>query len=167
MTLCCARQVAADDAVETAGDVLMAAIPLAGLGATVVHEEGSEGTVQFFLTLGASELATQGLKEITDKRRPNGNCCESFPSGHSSRAFAGATFIQQRYGWKYALPAYVGAAFVAYSRVEADKHFVEDVIAGAAIGIASGIVFTSPYRGVAVMPYADASSVGVHLAACW
>jgi membrane-associated phospholipid phosphatase len=158
---------AEDDAVETAGDVLMAAIPLAALGATVLHEDGSEGTVQFALSMGVSEAATRGLKEITDKRRPNGDCCESFPSGHASRAFAGATFIQQRYGWKYAIPAYAGAAFVAWSRVEADKHFVEDVIAGAALGVTAGILFTEPYRGVTVAPYGDASSVGIRMRGVW
>ena len=35
--------------------------------------------------------------------------------------------------WQYGTPAYLAASVVGYSRVEADKHFVSDVIAGAAI----------------------------------
>jgi hypothetical protein len=30
----------------------------------------------------------------------------------------GASFIHERYGLKYAIPAYVAASFVGYSRVE-------------------------------------------------
>ncbi|MGB3398652.1 MAG: phosphatase PAP2 family protein, partial [Candidatus Deferrimicrobiaceae bacterium] len=44
------------------------------------------------------------------------------------------------------IPAYLAAAFVGYSRVEADEHWTKDVLAGAAIGIVSGFIFTSRYR---------------------
>ena len=59
----------------------------------------------------------------------------------------GAAFIHKRYGWKYSIPVYVGATFVGYSRVQADKHFVEDVIAGATVGIFSSFYFTKSYKG--------------------
>jgi len=38
------------------------------------------------------------------------------------------------------------AAFVGYGRVEADEHWTKDVLGGAAIGIASGWIFTSRFR---------------------
>ena len=71
---------------------------------------------------------------------------QSFPSGHASISFAGATFLQKRYGWRYGIPAFLAAAFVGYSRVESDEHWTKDVLGGAAIGIASGWIFTSRFR---------------------
>ena len=96
-----------------------------------------------------------------DKERPNNGNNDSFPSGHTSTAFQGAAFIQKRYGWKYGAPAYVAASFVGYSRVEADKHHLEDVIAGAAIGILSSYYFTTPYKGVVIAPIANNGVLGL------
>ncbi|MEG3155654.1 phosphatase PAP2 family protein [Sphingomonas sp. RB1R13] len=42
------------------------------------------------------------------------------------------------------LPAHVVAAFVGVSRVAAKKHYVGDVLVGAAIGEASGWLLSSP-----------------------
>lgn len=147
--------------IEVAGDVLQVLIPVLGIGTTVFYEDGHAGTVQFVESFAAAQLTTVVLKEAIHKKRPNGQCCSSFPSGHTSAAFMGASFIHRRYGWKYAWPAYLGATFVAYSRVEADKHFVEDVAAGAAIGIASSFLFTHPYHGVEISATADGGAYGL------
>ena len=135
------------DRIEEAGDDLMVLIPAVGLGSTILFEENLKGTGQFIKSFVTNQLITESLKRITHKRRPNGGCCKSFPSGHTSSAFMGAGFIHKRYGWKYSIPAYVGAAFVGYSRVQADKHFIEDVTAGAALGIFSSFYFTKPFKG--------------------
>jgi len=79
----------------------------------------------------------------------------------------GAAFIHQRYGWEYGIPAYVAASYVAYSRVQADKHFVEDVIAGAAIGIFSSLYFTTPYKGFDVTPLVGNGVYGVSVSSTW
>jgi membrane-associated phospholipid phosphatase len=79
-------------------------------------------------------------------------------------AFQGATFIHKRYGKKYSIPAFIGAAFVGYSRVEADKHYTEDVLAGAAIGICSSLYFTRPYKGFTVTPTANGGTYGLTFA---
>ena len=102
-----------------------------------------------------------------DKTRPDGDCCDSFPSGHASFTFMGASFLQRRYGWKYGLPAYAAATFVAYSRVEADRHFVEDVVAGAAIGFLSSYYFTTRYPGVSIIPVARRDFAGVTFSMQW
>jgi len=85
----------------------------------------------------------------------------SFPSGHTSAAFQGASFIQLRYGWRAGLPAYAGATFVAFSRVYADKHFVSDVVAGAALGTLSSFLFTDRFDGVEVIPSAGGGRLGL------
>ena len=85
---------------------------------------------------------------MINKQRPEGrNEFNSFPSGHTSSAFSGASFIQRRYGWKYGGPAYLLATLVAVSRTEAPDGYHDgwDVLAGAAIGIGSTYLFTKPY----------------------
>jgi membrane-associated phospholipid phosphatase len=120
---------------ETYGDVGQYAIPGVAAAISIWGEEGPDkvGLIQ----LGTSALVTvgivQGLKHTIDRERPNGKNDRSFPSGHTSSAFSGASYLHYRYGWQYGTPAYLAASVVGYSRVEADKHFVSDVIAGAAI----------------------------------
>jgi membrane-associated phospholipid phosphatase len=61
----------------------------------------------------------------------------SFPSGHTATAFATATVIallHPRLRW----PAFALAALVGLSRVYLGVHFLFDVLAGAALGIAVG-----------------------------
>ena len=61
----------------------------------------------------------------------------AFPSGHSSSAFAAATVI----AWssrRLAVPAYVLAALVAWSRVYVGVHWPLDVIGGAILGVLVG-----------------------------
>ncbi|MGD9020804.1 MAG: phosphatase PAP2 family protein [Lysobacterales bacterium] len=159
--------VLAEEQVEKNGDTLQWAILGAGLGSAVFYEEGSEGAWQFFKSFAVSQVVTEGLKRVTDKTRPDGNCCKSFPSGHTSKSFMGATFIHKRYGWKYAVPAYIAATYVGYSRVEADKHYWEDVVAGAAIGIVSSWFLTTPYDDVEITPLVGNGMYGVHISKRW
>lgn len=161
------QAVLAADRIEKNGDTLHLLILAAGLGSTIVYEEGHEGTIQFLKSFIVSKVVTEGLKRATQKTRPNGSCCSSFPSGHTSKAFMGAGFIHKRYGWEYAVPAYIAATYVGYSRVHADKHFVEDVVAGAAIGILSSFYFTTPYKGFEVTPIVSNGVYGVYVSSNW
>ncbi|WP_289047402.1 phosphatase PAP2 family protein [uncultured Psychrobacter sp.] len=126
------------------GDVLAFAIPTAAYGSTYYMDD-KEGRQQFYYSFATNVATTQVLKSVIDKERPNGRDEDSFPSGHTSMAFQGASFIHKRYGLEYSIPAYIGAGFVAYSRVEADEHDVADVVAGAALGIASSMYLTKSY----------------------
>ncbi len=109
---------------------------------------------------------TYGLKYSIDETRPNGDS-RSFPSAHASTSFSSAEFMRKRYGWDYGAPAYIAATFVSYSRVEADKHYTRDVIAGAAIGIASSYLFTKAYKGWNIQPDVDHSYYGIRLSRSW
>ena len=151
---------------EKTGDALQILIPLTGIGMTFVKDD-DPGKIQFLKALVTNAVVTQGLKWSITKERPDGNCCNSFPSGHTSAAFQGAAFLQKRYGWKYGGPAYIGATFVGYSRIHADKHFVEDVIAGAAIGIISSYYFTTPFNAVSVSPIASNGMYGLSITKVW
>jgi len=150
---------------ELTGDILQLLIPAAGLGATYYLDD-AEGRGQLAGAWIATMGVTVALKLSIDKTRPDGGS-RSFPSGHTSFAFSGAAFIQQRYGWKYGLPAYAGAAFTACSRVFAGRHFVEDVVAGAALGIGMAWYFTTPFEDITVQPLAGSGFAGLGLGMRW
>jgi membrane-associated phospholipid phosphatase len=148
--------------IEKSGDIIYLLLPAAAFGSTLVIEDDYQGSWQLIKSGVVSRVAVEGLKYAIDKNRPDGSGGDSFPSGHTADSFATATFIQQRYGWTWAIPAYIGATYVGYSRVESDKHFVEDVLAGAAIGIISGLYFTEPYLGITISPTAGNGHYGLN-----
>jgi len=152
----------AKSSLEKSGDIMHLLLPATALGATLVIEDDYEGSWQLIKTGVVSRVAVEGLKYAVDKDRPDDSGDDSFPSGHTADSFAAATFIQQRYGWTWGIPAYIGATFVGYSRVESDKHYVEDVLAGAAIGIISGLYFTEPYSGITISPTANRGHYGIN-----
>jgi membrane-associated phospholipid phosphatase len=131
-------------AMELSGDAVMLAIPGAAFLSTFVWKDDQPATWHFIETMVVSASTTYILKSSINKERPNGEDF-SFPSGHSSNAFAGAGFIHKRYGWKWGVPAFLGASYVGYTRVHADKHDWIDVTAGALIGTGSAFLFTKPY----------------------
>jgi hypothetical protein len=80
------------------------------------------------------------LKSITKIERPDGSSNNSFPSGHTATAFAGAEFLWQEYKDKsiwYGVSGYIVATATGVFRVVNNRHWVTDVAAGAGIGILS------------------------------
>ena len=126
---------------ERTGDILQIALPFSALSSTYILKS-KENRAQFWKSYISSISATYLLKYTINKKRPNGSCCESFPSGHTTSAFSGAMFIQKKYGYKYGIPSLILASFVGYSRVYANMHCWEDVFAGVTIGILGNIIFT-------------------------
>jgi membrane-associated phospholipid phosphatase len=160
------RHAMASDQAENIGDALRVLIPAAAYGSTFYLHD-SDGRKQFYKSFFTNLGVTYALKKSISKTRPNGADNDSFPSAHSSVAFQGAAFVHKRYGWKYAVPAYLGSTFVAWSRVESDNHFTVDVVAGAAIGIASSFIFTRPYKGFVVTPVAYSGFYGIGISKQW
>ncbi len=159
-----AQPVHAADLVDNSGDALQILIPAAAYGATFYLDDSS-GRTQFYKSFFTSLGITYGLKYSIDKKRPNGKD-HSFPSGHTSAAFQGAAFIHKRYGLEYGIPAYIGASFVGYSRIETKNHDIVDVLAGAAIGAGSSFFFTEPFLGFTVIPVSD-HRLGITLSKSW
>ncbi|MDD5557223.1 MAG: phosphatase PAP2 family protein [bacterium] len=89
-------------------------------------------------TMIFTSLTTLAVKGAFNRRRPDGDDRLAFPSWHASATFGNAAVLAEYYGWKAAVPAYLAAAFVAWTRVEQNRHFVSDVVAGAAIGCIYG-----------------------------
>ncbi len=65
----------------------------------------------------------------------------SFPSGHTSLAFANATSLSIAYPrWYVIVPSYTYAGLVGYSRMYLGVHYPTDVLAGAVLGSGSAWV---------------------------
>jgi hypothetical protein len=105
----------------------------------------------------------QVLKFTVQRERPDASNDLSFPSGHSASGFATAAVAAQHFGWRVGVPAYLLAAYVATARVHDNKHYLSDVIFGAAMGIASQqTVARYPLgRRIAVLPAVSGTSAAV------
>jgi undecaprenyl-diphosphatase len=65
----------------------------------------------------------------------------SFPSGHTTAAFATATAMSLSYNkWYITIPSFAYAGFVGYSRMRLGMHYGTDVFGGIIIGVGSGLI---------------------------
>ncbi len=134
------------DSDQAAGDIFQYLLPALGLTGAL-YTGDKEGVKEWAQSMGATMLATAALKKSFNStawgERPNGGH-DSFPSGHTSMACAGATFIGERYGWDLGAVAMVPAAFVGWNRVDEDMHHWRDVAAGCALGAGLTLWLTNP-----------------------
>jgi membrane-associated phospholipid phosphatase len=118
------------------GDRLMVIVPTLALGKTI-YENDSEGIPYYLYSFLVTNLGTVALQFLIPERKPNGDSMKSFPSGHASAAFSGATYVHFRYSLEEAKWLYLAASFVAFSRVQAGCHHLHDVLASAALSFLS------------------------------
>jgi membrane-associated phospholipid phosphatase len=109
--------------------------------------KGLEMTASLIVAVGV-ELS---LKKIINRDRPfvtypfiqnvvsEDNA--SFPSGHTSVAFATATSLSLQFPkWYVIVPSYTYAAAVGYSRLHLGVHYPTDVLGGAIVGAGSALL---------------------------
>ena len=142
------------------GDIGRYAIPVSAALISVFNLD-SEGIGQLVLSTVAVQTTTEVLKKVAHEKRPNGSSYNSFPSGHVSSAFTGASFVHFRYNFNYSIPLYLGSAYVAYTRVQANAHYPHDVLAGALIGIAGTYLFTTKFNEENISLVADTQYAGI------
>jgi len=152
--------------IEAVGDGAVVLVAVAAGGIPLLLDD-REGLLQLVKSASLDLAATMALKYAVHERRPDGSDNHSFPSAHTSVAFTSAEYLRKRYGWEYGLPAYGLASFVAYSRVEADKHYFHDVLAGATIGMASSYFFTTANQKVNLSAEAAPGYYGLRLTQSW
>lgn len=138
---------------DAVGDALQYIVPLGAAGMTWYHHD-LEGTKQLGVSFLVSQGTTEVLKHAIDQPRPDGTGY-GMPSGHTSAVFSAAAFVHRRYGIGEAWPFYVLATVTGYERVHTNHHTTGQVIAGAAVGVASSFVFTHPL--------ADGGQLGVSM----
>lgn len=105
--------------------------------------------VELLMAAGINIGTTEILKNVFKRTRPadkypdevfvnTPSSGKSFPSGHTSQAFATATTLTLQYKkWYVTVPAYLWAGCVGYSRMYLGKHYPSDVLAGAIVGAGS------------------------------
>jgi len=122
------------------GDGLTMGIGTAGLlltGRLLDNRTMSAAGSDLARSLLLSGAAVWALKLTINARRPSGGPY-SFPSGHTASAFAAAPVIVRHWGWRAGAGALVLAAGTALGRMEDRRHYLADVLFGAAIGLAVG-----------------------------
>jgi hypothetical protein len=110
-------------------------------------------------------VVTQGAKFAIRRERPGGPSGKSysFPSGHTSSTFATAAVVWRHFGWKAGVPASALGAWVGAGRVQLGKHFLSDVVFGAAVGTMSGRTVTIGHgrKQVVVSPAAGPGGAAI------
>jgi membrane-associated phospholipid phosphatase len=129
---------------------LVVALPVALFTTGLIKKDHSlqYNAIQMVGALAVTTVLTEGLKYSVRRTRPyvtypyiqnlTTESDPSFPSGHTSIAFADATSLSLNYPrWYIIAPSYLWAAAVAYSRLDIGVHYPSDVLAGAIIGAGS------------------------------
>jgi membrane-associated phospholipid phosphatase len=121
-------------------------------------------------------IIVQTLKHTVSEQRPDKKEeFDSFPSGHTSVAFTGATVLYHEFKETNKVLAYSGfavATAVGVLRMTNRRHWVSDVLTGAGIGILSAnlIYYFEPFRDwqpfsqsapVTFSPYYNGESAGL------
>ncbi|WP_281298098.1 phosphatase PAP2 family protein [Flavobacterium limnophilum] len=97
--------------------------------------------------------ATEILKRSVKKERPDHSDNLSFPSGHTAIAFTNAALLYYEYKdsnlW-YAGSGFLFATATGILRIANNRHYTSDVLAGAGIGLASGLIvsYWNPFQSV-------------------
>ncbi len=78
-------------------------------------------------------ILTRSMKRAIDRTRSDGGTY-SYPSGHTSTAFSIAGVVYQDLGPIWGIPAMTAASYVGLSRLQENKHYLSDVVAGAVLG---------------------------------
>jgi len=104
------------------------------------------------VSIGVDGVLTYSLKYAINRQRPydaypeliipyNAEKSPSFPSGHTSLAFATATALSLKYPkWYIIAPGYFWACSVGYSRMNLGVHYPSDVLGGALLGVGSAYI---------------------------
>ena len=134
-------------------------------------------TKNLVISAGLTQLITAGMKNAIYKERPNQFNAESFPSGHTSNAFANATVLYEEFKDSSPFLAYSGYGFATATgalRVMNNKHWISDVFVGAALGImVTKLVYHFDYlfpwnpfkkkNDFVLLPSYSDGAVGIHL----
>lgn len=128
----------------TADDISQYIPFLSVYGLNAMGVKGAHSFRDRTLILGTAYLVmgitVNTFKHTVPVKRPDGVGMNSFPSGHTATAFMGAEFLMQEYKHEsiwYGVAGYAIAAGTGFLRMYNDRHWLNDVAAGAGIGILS------------------------------
>lgn len=112
------------------------------------HERVTNTGLDMAEAVVLATVSSYALKTLTGRKRPNESLShdrwgggDAFPSGHTAAAFAAAKVFSDRLDrdqWAWRALGYGLAGASAYARLDSNVHWLSDVVAGAALGIATG-----------------------------
>lgn len=110
-------------------------------------------TINLAIANAITVSTTMALKYTVKEERPDQSDDLSFPSGHTSIAFTNAALLYYEYKdsnvW-YASSGFLFATATGILRIANNKHYTSDVLAGAGIGLASGLIvsYWNPFKSM-------------------
>ena len=112
--------------------------------------------------LSVTGLSTAALKVARDNETPSGDEY-AWPSGHTSSSFTVAAVLDEFYGPKVGIPAYIGASMVGIRMMDQEDHWASDVVFGATLGWIVGHSIAGDGKlpqvaGFQVIPYTYSNS---------
>ena len=131
------KKLKADDYIQYSPMAAVYGLNLLGIKGEHSFKDRTIILAMSYATMG---VAVHSMKFAFKEKRPDTNARNSFPSGHTATAFMGAQFLYEEYKDVSPWIAYAGypvAAITGYLRIYNDRHYINDVIAGACIGIMS------------------------------
>ena len=162
------------------GDAAPALLALGGTWVAAALGDNDDGRHEAGEMLEAAAFGTAAayaIKQLAGRERPNvtadsgdwGGDGESFPSVHSTAAFAIGTVLAEsgndRYRWLRRVLGYGLAVGTAYARMDHDAHWLSDTVAGAGLGIATARFVMQRDRSeqrarLELLPLADGVALG-------
>lgn len=150
---------------ELAADIVTAVMPLTTFAIAHYKDDG-DGEGQFLrsnaVSLVLNTMLRVGFNETEYGERPNGNEY-AFPSGHAAFATTSAAFLQDRFGWKYGLPAYALVGYVSWVRVDTDHHHWRDIAAAVFLSAGVSKLFVTPSDATRIAPIVGPDWLGMRL----
>lgn len=151
---------------ELPADIVTGVLPLATLGYSWIVKDDAEGTKQLLRSTGVSLVFINSLRlafnDTEYGERPNGSPY-GFPSGHIAFLAPSAAYLQDRYGWKYGLPAWAATVYVAHNRVDTDHHKWRDVIASGVLAWGISKLFVTPENATNIAPVVGPDWLGMRI----
>ncbi|MDH3252495.1 MAG: phosphatase PAP2 family protein [Ignavibacteria bacterium] len=141
-----------------------------------IDERDYQHAFVFYKAVLYTHTLTDFVKNVTARERPDNEDDRSFFSGHTSVTFVTSAFLFREIddyldseSWAQRSPAlkmglkmtaaallYGWAAYVGYSRIYDNKHFLSDVLIGAAVGTLMGNIVYNSY-------FSEESSIPAHI----
>jgi membrane-associated phospholipid phosphatase len=137
----------ASEVISHGGNSFTVQLPLiAGVYAmSLLHQDDDlhEFSLTLFSSFNFTLISSFSLQYVTGTHRSNSATFSAFgdsgfPSTPVATSFALAAVIEERYGWRCGVPAYLAAGLIGWSEVDQNQHTVSDVVFGAALGYAIG-----------------------------
>lgn len=161
--LCLHSATAAAITRELPADIATGLLPLAAYSIAYFKDD-DEGENQFLRSTAVSLVVNTTLRLAFNQthygERPNGSPY-GFPSGHTAFVTSSAAFLQDRYGWKYGLPAYAIVGYVAWVRVDTGHHRWRDVVAGGVLSYGISKLFVTPRNATHIAPVIGPDFLGM------